>query len=119
MYPRATTRPTAPDRATPLRWALTPPHAPFLRTSPRLRNGLRCRRVSYGSGAGHPTQKGSGSGTHLMALRGPWAMRIKKGLAAIGVQQGSCVTEASTRCAARSRYRDLQDTQAGDYRAML
>jgi hypothetical protein len=81
---------------------------------------------TYGSGPHRPAQEGSGAGMRPMALRGPWAMRIKKGLAATGMQRGSCVTEecarvieASTRRAARQRYHGLQDVQAGSHRAGL
>jgi hypothetical protein len=61
------------------------PHVTRLRTLPPCLGGLRCYHVPHGSETYLPAREGGGSDvvTYPTTLRGPCALRIKKGLAAM------------------------------------
>jgi hypothetical protein len=93
---------------------------PRLRTPPPCSGGLQFCHVPHGSGPCLPAREGSSAVTRSVTLRGPRALRIKKGLAGLPMQQDSRVfktrshvTEASTRRAGKQRYHDLQTVRTG------
>jgi hypothetical protein len=96
-----TTRPSAPNPASPSRRSPMLTCTLWLQTAPRLRSGLRCLHVSYCS-------------LRLMSRRD------KERLSCNGIQQGSrvskarpCVTEAPARRVNRWCYHDLQTVWTG------
>jgi hypothetical protein len=120
------TCPVAPNHASLFGRAPALPRVPQLRTTPRIGSGLQCHRVSHGSEPHPSVQEGFDADIRLMTLYGLWAVRIKKGLAATGIQRGShvievclCVTEALARRADSRRYHYLQNMQAGDNSVVL
>jgi hypothetical protein len=95
--------PSAPDLTSPQKRAPTLPHASWLWTLP-------------------PWGESSGAVMFPMTLNGSWATRIKKGLAALGLQLGSrdpkarsCITETPAWRADIRCHHSLQDVWAGHY----
>jgi hypothetical protein len=135
VHPHTATCLAAQDQASLLRRAPALPCVPWLRTSP-LRLGEVWRyHASRGSRPHSTSEVGSGAAMCPMVLdpaslpKGAsvlprvhgtlWAIGIKKGLAALGMQRGSqvtkacsCVTEAPVRHAGIRHHHNLQDMQA-------
>jgi hypothetical protein len=142
VRPRAATCLTAPDPASLLRWAPALSCVPQLRTPPLCRGELWRWHMPLSSGPASPQERAptvphaswlrtlpprgerSDVATCPMTLSGPWTMRIKKVLAILGTQLGSCVlkprsrvTKPSARRANRRRHHSSQDVRAGHYSA--
>jgi hypothetical protein len=91
------TCPSALDLISQLGWAPVLLCVSWLRIPPPCWGGLRHRRVFYGSWHCLPAGKGSGAATRPTIPYGPWASSIKKGLAGLPMQLGSCVSMARAR----------------------
>jgi hypothetical protein len=96
---------TAPDPASLLTRAPVHLCVPPLQTMPPCLGGLQCYHMSRGSGPRLPTQQGSDTATCPTTIRGPHALRIKKGLANLPMQLGSYVSKA---CAHVSNTPDIR-----------
>jgi hypothetical protein len=101
----AATCPSTLDLASLLRWALTLPRVPWLRALP-------------------PRGGSSGATTCPMAPSGLWTTGIKRGLAALNTQLGSCVSkvrshvaEAPAGHADKRRHHNQQDVRTDRYSA--
>jgi hypothetical protein len=90
----ATTYSVALDLTYQLRWTLVLSHVLRLQTSLPCWDGLRCYRMSYNSGPRLPAGEGSDAATRYAVPCAPHTSSIKKNLADLPVQLGTCVSKA-------------------------